>query len=70
VVAGVTGADEVQRRYGSHIFSAHLPQAGQHTQPVDAGYRANGYVYAVHDDYDACKAMMADIGERVRIRVR
>ena len=70
VVAGVTGADEVQHMYGPNIISAHLPHPGQHTQPVDAGYRANGYVYAVHDDYDACKAMMAEIGKRVRIRVR
>ena len=70
VVVAVHGAGEVQRKYGPYITSARLPQPGETTQPVEAGYRANGYVYAVHDDYDACKAMMADISRSVRIEVR
>lgn len=69
-VVRIHGAEEVQQRYGKHIFSAHLPAPGTPTQPVEAGYRANGYVYATHPDYDACKAMMADIGQRIRIEAR
>jgi hypothetical protein len=69
-VVAVHGADAIQRKYGSRIYSARLPHPGQPTQPVEAGYRANGYVYATHEDYDACKAMMADIGQSIRIEVQ
>ncbi len=70
VVQRIHGADEVQRRYGANITSAFLPPPGSRTQPVEAGYRANGWVYAVHDDYDGCRAMMEDIGRLVTIEAR
>lgn len=69
-VVRVHGVDAMQRKYGPHIYSARIPAPGTRTQPVEAGYRANGYIYAVHDDYDACKAMMAELGRSIAIEVR
>jgi hypothetical protein len=69
-VVGVHGVQRIQEKYGARIFNAHLPHPGQKTQPVDAGYRANGYIYATHEDYDACKAMMADMAQSIRIEAR
>jgi len=69
-VVAVHGAHRIHEKYGARIINAHLPQPGQHTQPVDAGYRANGYIYATHDDYDACKAMMEDMARSIRIEAR
>ncbi|MCB9742862.1 MAG: ATP-grasp domain-containing protein [Alphaproteobacteria bacterium] len=62
VVRGYSGVDEIQRRYGQWIFKAHLPPVGSRTQPVEAGYRANAYLYVKHPDYDGCREMMDDIG--------
>ncbi|MCB9760392.1 MAG: ATP-grasp domain-containing protein [Alphaproteobacteria bacterium] len=61
VVRGYTGAEEIQRRYGDNIIAAHLPPVGSRTQPIEAGYRANAWLYLRHPDYDGCKAMMDDI---------
>ncbi|HCH61925.1 MAG TPA: ATPase, partial [Deltaproteobacteria bacterium] len=69
-VVRVHGIDAMQRKYGRHIYSARIPAPGTRTQPVEAGYRANGYIYAVHEDYDACKAMMAELGRSIAIEVR
>jgi hypothetical protein len=54
----------VQRRYGNHIVKMYLPPLGQGTQPIEAGYLANAYLYVRHPDFDACKEMMDDIGRR------
>ena len=35
---------------------------GSRTQPVEAGYRANAWLHVKHPDFDACKAMMEEIG--------
>ena len=69
-VVAVHGAHRIQEKYGARIVNAHLPHPGQRTQPVEAGYRANGYIYAIHDDYDACKAMMHDMSQTIRIEAR
>ena len=67
-VQGYQGVDEVQRRYGQHIVKMYLPPLGQGTQPIEAGYLANAYLYVRHPDFDACKEMMDDIGRTIVMR--
>jgi formate-dependent phosphoribosylglycinamide formyltransferase (GAR transformylase) len=66
-VQGYTGVEDVQRRYGEHIVTAHLPAEGTPTQPIEAGYRANAWLHLRHPDFDALKAMATDIGLRLRM---
>ena len=57
----------MQRRYGERIFRMHLPPPGTRTQPIESGYLANAYVCLKHPDYDALRAILADIGETVKV---
>jgi hypothetical protein len=70
VIVGYEGVDEAQRRYGRHVLTAFLPPPGTPTQPVEAGYKANAWVTVSHEDYDACKAILADIAQLVKVRAR
>ncbi len=69
-VVGYSGVDLVQRRYGGHIVTAYLPPAGSRTQPVEAGYKANAWLQLRHSDYDACYAMMEEIGRTLKMHAR
>lgn len=62
-----TGVEVMQRRYGAHIFRMHLPPPGTPTVPIERGYLANAYVCVSHPDYDVLRAILADIGETVRV---
>lgn len=66
-IKGYLGVDEVQKRYGNWILKAHLPPAGTPTQPVEAGYLANAWLWVRHPDYDACRAMLDDIGQTLKV---
>ena len=66
-VAGYSGVEEVQRRYGDRILRLYLPAVGGKTQPVGSGYMGNAWVWARHPDYDACKAMLEDIGRTLKM---
>lgn len=69
-IVGYSGLDEVQRRYGEWIVTAHLPKPGSHTQPVEAGYHANAWMIVRHPNYDTLRAMLDDIGQRVQVHAR
>ena len=45
-----------------------LPDPGTPTQPVAAGYMANAWMRVRHPDYDALRAILNEIGERVPVR--
>ena len=66
-VRGAIGVTEVTQRYAQYINKLHIPPVGSKTQPVDAGYLANGWVTVRHPDYDGCKAMLTDIGRTIQI---
>jgi hypothetical protein len=66
-IRGVNGLDELKRKYGRFIHDAHFPSAGSATAPVEAGYLAHGWVRVLHPDYDACRAMLDDIGRMVQV---
>jgi formate-dependent phosphoribosylglycinamide formyltransferase (GAR transformylase) len=66
-IAGYSGADEVQRRFGEWILDAHLPPEGTPTQPVGAGYMANAWVRMRHPDYDVLREMLDAVGRTLKV---
>ena len=66
-IVGYSGVEEVQRRYGEWILRMHLPPVGSGTQPVESGFMGNAWLWARHPDYDACKAMLEDVGRTLRV---
>ena len=69
-IVGYEGWDEVLRRAGHNVIDAHLPPPGTPTQGIEAGYMANAWVRLKHEDYDALRALMGWVGERVQVRAR
>lgn len=67
VHAGASGLEEMQRRFGEHLIDVHIPRPGTPTQGVEAGYMANGWIRARHEDYDTLRSMLDWIGENVRL---
>jgi len=67
VIRGYSGVEEAQARWGEHIFKAVLPPPGSRTQPVEAGYLANAYVFAKHHDYDGLREVLDGIGRTIRV---
>ena len=66
-IAGYSGLDEIQLRYGGSIIDAHLPEVGSGTQPVEAGYMANAWVRMRHPDYDTLRGMLDDVGRTIKV---
>ena len=66
-IAGYTGVEEIQRRYGDFILRMHLPPVGAPTQGIETGFMGNAWVWGRHPDYDLCKHMMEDIGRTLRV---
>jgi formate-dependent phosphoribosylglycinamide formyltransferase (GAR transformylase) len=68
-IAGYSGVDEIQNKYGEWVLDAHLPDPGTPTQPVEAGYMANAYVRMRHPDYDTLRGMLDEVGRTMRVHV-
>jgi formate-dependent phosphoribosylglycinamide formyltransferase (GAR transformylase) len=66
-IAGYSGVDQVQGKYGEWVLDAHLPHPGTPTQPPEAGYMANAYVRMRHPDYDVLREMLDDVGRTVQV---
>lgn len=66
-IAGYSGVEELQRKYGELVFKAHLPPVGHPTQPVEAGYLANAYVCVRHPDYDVVRSVLDEIGQTLKV---
>lgn len=69
-ITGYSGVDEMQQRYGELIIDAHFPPAGTPTQPVEAGYMANAWVRARHEDFDQLRSVLDDIGRTIKVHSR
>lgn len=67
VIKGYTGVETIKQRYGDFILRMHLPPPGSRTQPVEAGYMANAWVWGRHPDYDLCRYMLEDVGRTIRV---
>jgi carbamoylphosphate synthase large subunit len=70
IIAGYDGFDEVYRRFGGYIIDQHLPPPGTPTQPVSAGYMANGWLRMKHPDYDQLRGMLDFIGQTAKVYAR
>jgi hypothetical protein len=68
VISGYEGMAEVQDRYGSLIIDYHLPPPGTPTQPVEAGYMANAWIRMRHEDYDALREILQQVGQIAQVR--
>lgn len=66
-ITGYSGVDEMQHRYGELIIDAHFPPAGTPTQAVEAGYMANAWVRARHEDFDHLRSVLDDIGRTITV---
>jgi formate-dependent phosphoribosylglycinamide formyltransferase (GAR transformylase) len=66
-IAGYSGVDDVQAKYGEWVLDAHLPNPGTPTQGPEAGYMANAYVRMRHPDYDVLREMLDDVGRTVQV---
>ena len=62
------GVEEMQRRFGAHIFNSFFPAPGTPTQGVEAGYMANAWVHMQHPDFDELRRMLNTVGETVKVR--
>lgn len=69
-VAGYSGVEEIQNRYGNHILKMYLPPPGSRTNGVGSGYMGNAWVWVRHPDYDATRAMLEDIGRTLKMWAR
>ncbi len=66
-ITGYSGVDEMQRRFGDLVIDAHLPPPGTPTQGVEAGYMANAWVRAAHEDYDHLRSVLDEIGRTITV---
>ncbi|MFW2380288.1 MAG: ATP-grasp domain-containing protein [Acidimicrobiales bacterium] len=70
VIAGYSGIEEMQAQFGDLVIDAHLPDPGTLTQGVEAGYMANAWVRARHEDYDHLRYVLDQIGRTVTVHAR
>jgi len=68
-ISGYSGLDEIQHQFGELIIDSHLPPPGTATQGVEAGYMANAWVRARHDDFDHLRYVLDEIGRTVTVHV-
>ena len=66
-VIGYTGLETIQKKYGDCIIKTYLPPKGSSTQPIEAGYRANAWMFVRHPDYDQLRRIMDDIGNTLKM---
>ncbi|NND85195.1 MAG: ATP-grasp domain-containing protein [Acidimicrobiia bacterium] len=66
-ITGYEGLDDLQAEFGPHIIDAHLPEPGTPTQGVEAGYKANAWVRVRHENHDALRHILDEIGRRARV---
>jgi carbamoylphosphate synthase large subunit len=69
-IVGYDGLSEIERRYGDHVIDRHLPPPGTPTSPIEAGYMANAWMRLRHEDYDALRGILDDVGRRIQVRAQ
>jgi formate-dependent phosphoribosylglycinamide formyltransferase (GAR transformylase) len=61
------GVDGIFAKYGANIVGQHFPTPGAPTQGIAAGYMANAWLRVRHEDYDALRSILNEIGETVQV---
>lgn len=64
------GLDEIHGRFGEWLIDCHLPNTGTPTQPIEAGYMANAWMRFKHHDFEQLRAMLDEVGRKVKVRAR
>ena len=67
-VVACDGVEEMERALAGHLIDYRMPPVGARTQPVEAGYMANGWVRLRHPDYDQLRELLETVGRSVKIR--
>ena len=65
-VRRIAGVDEVQRRFGSIVVEAKLPQEGQ---PPNDSYEGDGYLIVRHPDTDVVQDALQNIVKTIRVEL-
>jgi len=66
-IRGISGVDEVQRRFGSIVVEAKLPHQGQ---PPSDSYEGDGYIIVRHPDTDVVQDALQQIVGTIRVELR
>lgn len=65
-IAGYSGIEEMQKKYGQYIITSYFPPIGKATQPIEAGYRANAWLFVQHPNYDTLRKIMDELGDTIK----
>ncbi len=65
-VRHIAGVDEVQRKFGSLVVEAKLPQAGQHRND---SYEGDGYIIVRHPDTDVVQSALSEIVATIQVQL-
>jgi len=66
-IAGYRGLSEVLARIRPWLIGESVPAPGTPTDPIHKGYLNNVWFRLRHPDYDALRAMMSFVGERLAV---
>lgn len=66
-VKRIAGVDEVQRRFGSIVVEAKLPQEGQ---PANDSYEGDGYIIVRHPDTDVVQDALQQIVSLIQVELQ
>jgi biotin carboxylase len=66
-VSHITGVDDIQRRFGSIVVEAKLPQSGQ--APTDS-YEGDGYIIVRHPDTEIVQNTLQEIVATIRVELQ
>lgn len=68
-IRGYSGTDTIFGKYGDLVVGKFFPEPGTPTQGVEAGYMANAWMRVRHEDFDALRGILNEIGETIRVHV-
>ncbi len=66
-VQRLEGWDAIVRSHAAAIIDCHFPEPGSATQPVEAGYMANGWVRAKHASHEGLRSLLDEISRTVKL---
>ncbi len=66
-ITGYSGLEAVRKRFEPCLIDSHLPPVGTPTQPVEAGFMANGWMRFRHPDYDRLREILDYVGQTVQV---
>ncbi|MBI5849656.1 MAG: ATPase [Planctomycetes bacterium] len=65
-ITGHAGVDEARKRFGPFVYECEIPQPGTPTKGLDKGWLVNTWFRVRHEDYDALRGVMTELGKLVR----